>query len=324
MSKKKSSLSLFLWDLWCIVTVVGIWPRFIEPNILSTTHLKLPIKNLPKQLEGLKIVQFSDLHMHAGVSDRFLNRLSQKINRLKPDVLVFCGDVISYGKIKQPERLKKFLNSLSAPYGCYAICGNHDYAGCVAVNEHGDYDAWKGSNSSLSEGYKRLIKPPIVLSKKVTEAAKAIPEHQELKQLWSETPFTLLHNETSLVSINGTKINITGLGEHILGRCLPEQAFAGHDKNYPTIVLSHNPDSAVNLEKYPADIILSGHTHGGQINLPWVWRKLTLMENPEFKKGLFKLKNRWLYVNRGIGESMPFRWFAVPEILDLTLESYGK
>lgn len=321
---KKYSLTNLLWDLWCTLSIVGIWPRFIEPNLLVTTRLKLPIKNLPKQLDGLKIVQFSDLHMHSKVSERFLKRLSKKINHLKPDIIVFCGDVMCYGELRQSERLKKFLNSLNAPYGCFAIYGNHDYSGCIAINEEGDYDIWQGSNSPIREGLKRLFSPPVVVSQKVTDAAKAIPESQELKQLWSETPFALLHNETRLVSIKGTKLNITGLGEYTMGRCLPEKAFVEHDKNYPTLVLAHNPDSISSLEKYPGEIILSGHTHGGQINLPWVWRKLTIMENPRLKQGLFKIKQRWLYVNRGVGQPMSFRWFAYPEILELTLENHGK
>ncbi len=321
---KKFSLSNLLWDIWCTVSIVGIWPRFIEPNLLMTTRLQVPVKHLPKQLEGLKIVQFSDLHIHSKTSNRFLNRLAKKINSLNPDLIVFCGDVLCYGKVYHRDRILNFFNQLSAPYGCYAIYGNHDYAGCISVNDQGDYDVWRGANSSLSEGYKRLFGPEIVLSRKVTEGVKAIPENQELRQIWAETPFTLLHNETVLVPIRGTKLNITGLGEYIMGRCLPEQAFAKHDKNYPTLVLAHNPDSIGTLENYPADIMLSGHTHGGQINLPWVWRKLTIMENPHLKKGLFKIKKRWLYINRGIGESMPFRWFAPPEILSLTVENDGK
>lgn len=321
---KKFSPSLFLWDLWCTVSIVGIWPRFIEPKLLITTKLKLPVKDLPSDLEGLKIVQFSDLHMNPNVTDNFLNRLSKKINRLKPDVIVFCGDLINHGKVRQPDRIKKFLNTLHASYGCFAVYGNHDYAGCITINNQGDYDLWQGSNSQISEGFKRVFGPKIVLSKKVTDAAKAIPEHLELRQLWSESPFTLLHNETRLIPIKGSHLNVTGLGEYILGKCQPEKAFADYDSRYPTLVLAHNPDSISILKDYPGDVILSGHTHGGQINLPWIWRKLTLMENPDLKKGLFNIKNHWLYVNRGIGESMPFRWFAYPEILSLTLEKHDK
>jgi predicted MPP superfamily phosphohydrolase len=103
------------------------------------------------------------------------------------------------------------------------------------------------------------------------------------------------------------------------GRCLPEIAFKNYDKQYPGIILAHNPDSSALLESYPGEVILSGHTHGCQINLPWMWKKFTKLENMSLRKGFFKVRDKWLYVNRGVGAIMKFRWFSVPEILFLTL-----
>ena len=65
---------------------------------------------------------------------------------------------------------------------------------------------------------------------------------------------------------------------------------------------------------------MCGHTHGGQVNLPWFWKKFTLMENPQLKRGLVRMLDKWIYINRGVGSIMQFRWFAKPEILLLTLE----
>ena len=73
------------------------------------------------------------------------------------------------------------------------------------------------------------------------------------------------------------------------------------------------------LTNYPGEIILCGHTHGGQVNLPWIVDKLTLMENPRFKRGLFKEKNKWMHVTTGLGGILPFRWFAMPEIVSITI-----
>jgi predicted MPP superfamily phosphohydrolase len=81
-------LDLF-WDIWCIASVVGIWPRFIEPNLLDTARLALPIHNLPVELKGFKIVHLSDLHYHIGISPSFLNRLQNKIKALQPDLIFF-------------------------------------------------------------------------------------------------------------------------------------------------------------------------------------------------------------------------------------------
>jgi predicted MPP superfamily phosphohydrolase len=85
------------------------------------------------------------------------------------------------------------------------------------------------------------------------------------------------------------------------------------------VVLVHNPDGVKTLRGYPGDVVLSGHTHGGQVNLPWMWKRFAVLENPAVRRGLYYLEGKWIYVNRGIGSVMKFRWFAVPEILSITL-----
>lgn len=309
-----------LWDLWCIASVIGIWPRFIEPNLLVTTRLTLPIINLPQALKGLKILQFSDLHFNPKFSDRLLEKLLKKIEKLAPDIVVFTGDFLCYSTLNGSERLKKFLNKIQAPYGCYAIFGNHDYERCVSVNEEGDYDLIDTKSSSMiSKGFQRLFNP-IPPTGQATPKAANLEEHKELRYLLNETPFELLNNRTKTVKIRGSYLNICGVGEHMLGRCKPEEAFSEYNTNFPGIVLAHNPDCVPALKKHPGNIILCGHTHGAQVNLPWMWKKFIILENMQYKRGLFKIDDKWLYVNRGIGSVMPFRWFSVPEVLLLTLE----
>lgn len=317
---KSPSFSLVAWDLFCLASIIGIWPRFIEPNLILENTISLTLPQLPKELDGLKILQFSDLHLRPDLSDAFLARLTRKILKHQPDIIVFTGDWLCYSHLDDPQRLKLFLNTLHAPFGCYSIFGNHDYAACVSINPNGDYDVLDGTPSSLSVGFKRLFSS-IRLTKKITQKAADVPVHEKLIHLLQETPFQNLHNENRLLSIRGAHLNLVGVGEYILGRFHPEKAFKGYDERFPGIILSHNPDTAPALENYPGEIILSGHTHGGQLNLPWLWKKFTLMENMAYKQGLFKLKNKWLYVNRGIGSIMPFRWFAPPELLIVKLKA---
>lgn len=309
----------FLWNLWCVISIVGIWPRFIEPNLLLTTPLTLPIQKLPADLEGLKILQFSDLHISPSTTDFFIQSLIRKIKSLKPDLIVFTGDFLCYSKFGDKEKLRYLLTALSAPYGCYAVLGNHDYAKTISINSEGEYDIQENTSSLISKGFARLT-AKTVLKKRTTERAKAVEPHAELISLIQETPFLLLNNETHFVSIKDSGLNISGLGEYTLGRCQPELAFRNYDYNYPGITLLHNPDAFPLLNAYPSDIVLSGHTHGGQVNLPWLWKKFTLLENMKYKKGLFHVGNKWLYVSRGVGSVMPFRWFAPPEIVTITLE----
>jgi uncharacterized protein len=313
-------LSDTLWDLWCISSIVGIWPRFIEPNLVSTTHLNLQISHLPEGLKGFKILQLSDLHLNKRVPDYFLNKIIKKIKALSPDIIVFTGDFLCYSRMKDRKRLQKFLNSLRAPHGCFAILGNHDYEASVSINENGDYDLIVQRKSMIKEGFKRLF-TTTKLTGVINPGVRALGLNQELVDVLKHTPFKLLHNETDIIRVNNCSLNICGLGEYTLGRCLPELAFKSYDKRFPGVILAHNPDSVPVLESYPGDVLLCGHTHGGQINLPWMWKKFTLLENMQYKKGLHRVGSKWVYISRGIGGVMSFRWFAMPELVLITLEN---
>lgn len=235
-------------------------------------------------------------------------------------MIVFCGDFLCYGRLTDRARLINFIKSFDAPYGCYAILGNHDYSEAVSIDDKGNYDLIENNTPPLSKGFKRLFST-VRLSKTVTPRASQVPLHQELIEILKDSPFELLHNSTKTVRVKDTGLNVSGLGEYMLGRSLPEETFRSYDQRYPGLILAHNPDSIPNLLDFPGNVILCGHTHGGQVNLPWMWKKFTLLENMQFKKGLLKVRDKWVYVNRGISSIMPFRWFAKPEILFLTLES---
>lgn len=319
MEKQKFAFTNFLWDLWCIVSVVGLWPRFVEPKLLTKTSLHLPIAQLPEPLVGFKILQLSDIHLNPQMSNCFLNRIVHAATAFVPDMVVFTGDFLCYSQFADKERLKTFLNHFSAPYGCFAILGNHDYAAPVSINAEGDYDIIDRETSQFSKGLERLFFKGRV-SGKSTAAVQKIGFHEELIAFLKETPFQLLHNETIQIVVNGAILNVTGLGDHSLGRSLPDVAFEKYDTHHPGIILSHNPDTFPTLKNYPGDLVLSGHTHGGQINLPIIWKKLSLMEYPEYKSGYHTLGTKQLYVSKGLGNITPFRWFAPPELVQITLE----
>lgn len=309
-----------IWDAWCAISIIGIWPRFIEPKLLSVTKLDLGIPHLPRQFDGFKILQFSDLHWNGNFSKTFVDKCICKLNKLEPEIVVFTGDFICRSKLENPEGLKQFLCSLKAKVGHFAILGNHDYEQFATVNDAGDYDIESCSkpSSNIVKGFKRLLSS-ITLTKKVTPAAKKVKFHSELIKILNDTPFQLLHNASCLLPYKDSHINVCGLGEYILGRFNPEEAFEKYNKKFPGLVLTHNPDTFSSLMNYPGDLILAGHTHGGQINLPWFWKQFTYMENVQWKRGLKKLRNKWAYISRGVGSSMPFRWFSMPELTLFTL-----
>lgn len=308
-----------LWDTFCVSSIVGIWPRFIEPQQIFTKKLHLPIPNSPQSLKGFKILQFSDLHLNKRVKDSFLEKVIKTANSLKPDLVVFTGDFLCYSALEDKKRLQDFLSQFKAPYGCYAILGNHDYEEYVSINEEGFYDIIDNSNTSIVRGFERLF-TSTKLTKKITARALNVKVHQPLIELLSNTPFKLLQNITLPIQVKDSILNLSGCGEYIIGQFKPKETFKNYKTEYPGIILVHNPDAIPHLKDYPGDIILCGHTHGGQVNLPWIWKKFTLLENMHLKKGLLQLYNKWIYINRGIGSVLPFRWFSPPELLLLTLE----
>jgi predicted MPP superfamily phosphohydrolase len=308
-----------LWDAWCIASVIGVWPRFIEPRMLTVTRLELRIPALPPGLKGLKLLHLSDIHFHSGMSAAFLQRVSTKILSLQPDIIVCTGDFLCYGHLEEQARLLEFLKSLHAPLGCFAVLGNHDYASRIGLNARGDYDIAKADERALiAQGFYRLFSNPHI-SGKATDEVTSMPPHADLVALLHASPFVLLHNDCRQVIVGSGGLNICGLGEYSCGKTLTQAAFEGYEKRYPGILLLHNPDGVPLLREVPGDIILCGHTHGGQVNLPWIWRKCALMEHPQFKQGLVPFFNKWVYINRGLGSIFPFRWFAPPELLLLTL-----
>lgn len=307
------------WDLFCMLSLVGIWPRYIEPHFLRTTKLALKIPGLPKDLDGLRIAQFSDLHLNSRMSDYFLNKVLDGIAKFSPDFIFFTGDFLCRSQLKEPVRLKELLRKMHAKYGCYAILGNHDYEKYVSITTDGHYDVMDKPMTDIGKGFQRLFSKPLKLSGKIADRTQEVNMHQPLIDLLQETPFILLHNESRLVPIKKSAINLCGLGDYMLGKTLPEIAFRNYDHQFPGIVLTHNPDSIKNLKGYPGDLILSGHTHGGQMDVPLFRNRFFVMEDLKLKKGLCSVDGRWVYVNRGLGGVTPLRWFASPELLLMTL-----
>lgn len=317
---QKKTWTDWSWDTWCVLSILGLWPRFIEPKMLSISKIDLPIANLPHSLEDLTILQISDLHWHANFSPAFIQKIINKINALQPDLLIFTGDFLTQSKLENAPGLKKFLNSLNAKIGCFAVLGNHDYESYVTANDQGDYDVENFAQSHhLHKGF-RLLFREVKLSKKISPAVQKLKTHDELIDLLQKTPFQLLHNSCKIIPVKQSFLNICGLGEYTLGRCLPQKAFEGYDASYPGLILTHNPDSVPLLLDYPGDIILAGHTHGGQVNLPFLRNKFTRVEQMQHIRGLKKLNGKWVYINRGIGSVMPFRWFSTPELTLIRLK----
>ena len=225
--------------------------------------------------ESLKVVQLSDVHIGNTIGKAFLQECVDRINALKPDIVVITGDLVDR-KIEDAKEDLAPLKELVSTYGTYFVLGNHEYY-------HG---------------------------------AQAIAEYLP------EVGVKALLNESVLISDGNSSINLVGLNDiqSIRFNTLlidTQKAFSKIDPSKPTLLLSHQPKSIDFVENYNYDLMLSGHTHGGQI-FPFGF--LVMLQQP-YLAGLHAIDSvKQIFVSRGTGYwGPPVRLFAPSEISVLTL-----
>jgi len=241
---------------------------FVEPQRLSGTELRMSNSNIT---ESLSVAVFADTHFGKNYDISDFKKATDEINKASPDVIIFLGDLIddysSYaGDVND---IISALASLDAPYGKYAIFGNHDYGG----------------------GAERLYAE------------------------WMESAdFTLLKNST--VSLKGN-ITLTGIDDCLIGYGDTSVA-EGLSSDFYNIVICHEPDIADSISGTETNLMIAGHTHGGQINVPFYKDRYLPDLGNKYVKGKYVLDNKKktiVYVNNGLGTTkVGARFIAVPEI----------
>lgn len=128
----------------------------------------------------------------------------------------------------------------------------------------------------------------------------------------------VLHNRADVIEIGDRKIQIVGLGDLWAEEADPAEAFRGC-RNFPTVVLAHNPDTKDLIAGYPWQLMLSGHTHGGQVVLPLIGPCFAPVRDRRFIAGLYEWQGRRLFITRGVGNIYGFRFSCRPEVSILEL-----
>jgi predicted MPP superfamily phosphohydrolase len=262
-------------------TTIGYtYSRYIEPKQLETNQFTYKSQLIPQSFDGIKILQFSDIHLGHYYTIEQFETLIDRINALQPDIVFFTGDLIDApDQYKDTSGIVPLLSSINAPLGKFSIYGNHD---------HGGYG---------TESYKELM---------------------EL------AGFTLLVNTFTPLSILDHKIYIAGLDDYMLGRPDFEQTLRRIPYGAFTILLAHEPDVAKISQMYPVQLQLSGHSHGGQVKIPFYGAVVTPPFATDYIEGFYEIGDipLTLYVNRGIGTTrIPFRFLSKPEIALFTLKA---
>jgi predicted MPP superfamily phosphohydrolase len=139
-----------------------LWGFAIEPSLLTVTNLTITDGRLPKQLDGVRVVYFSDLHLDPFYSEADAERVAQKIQSLRPDIVLFGGDLIDSietAKRLDEGRVSRAFAVIKPKYGKYAIFGNHDVGTPQAKNfasemlTNGGFTLLEGTATKIMDGF---------------------------------------------------------------------------------------------------------------------------------------------------------------------------
>jgi predicted MPP superfamily phosphohydrolase len=255
----------------------------VEPTWLELNCHEVSIADLPSAFDGLRIVQLSDFHCGHHVTPAYLNEAVDLTQAQQPDVTVLTGDFIHKG-FRHISGMAKSLSRLSARHGVYAVLGNHDYS---------------VRNGLGIRRYKHL--------------------HRAVADSLTSHGIRVLHNETVPLIREGHTLHLTGVEDLWSRACDLDRAFAGLSPSLPRVVLAHNPRTVERLAGHRCDLMLSGHTHGGQVNLPLVGRVALGRKVRRFAAGMYHYRNTVLYVHKGVGFGLRLRYNVRPEVAVFTL-----
>jgi uncharacterized protein len=253
-----------------------------QSHRLVVERKEVGLARLPKQLTGLRIAQLSDFHYASERDSTVIRAAVRAVNAFVPDIVVLTGDFVTVPMHQSG------LDSARGAMPCAQILSDlHAPMGIYAVL--GNHDHCN----------------PLFIS-------KSLESHG----------ITVLMNYALHVERAGARLWIAGVDDVIGGKPNLEVALRAVAQNEPTILLVHEPDFADEVKKYPVDLQLSGHSHGGQIRLPFAGATYLPPLARKYPSGLRRLGPLTLYTNRGLGTVVvPARFNCPPEVTLLTLRS---
>lgn len=257
-------------------------------NTVSLRIVEFKKKNLPNDLIGFKIAFISDIQADRYTNDTRLERFISTVNSTNPDLILIAGDMIT----STPNYINtsaRYVGMLKSKYGTFSCIGDHD-----------NWAYWRDNGRSVKE---------------ITEALK-------------KNNVQMVDNEKKVFNVNNSEVNVTFVTntyvETISAAAL--DSLTKLEKDYDLkIFLSHQPrnkfiDAAF---KHNYDLLLAGHTHGGQVTFlfPFYNLSATLIET-KYVRGNFKFGDMLMIVTRGLGMSLlPLRYNSTPEVTLIMLDN---
>jgi predicted MPP superfamily phosphohydrolase len=253
----------------------------IEPNRPRIVRQEIALPRWPDRLDGFTIALLSDFHYDPYFSVHPLRAAIGMVNNLHPELIVLTGDFVSAPMIGTDpngawvaEPCSLLLRQMRAPYGLWAVMGNHDVA----------TDAARVTRALRAQGIQVLI------------------------------------NQSTPIERKGERFWLSGVDDILDGNPNLPATLKKVPSSEATILLAHEPDYADYVARYPVDLQLSGHTHGGQVRLPFLRPLYLPALARKYIWGLYKIGGLTLYTNPGLGTiGVPVRLNCPPEITLLTL-----
>lgn len=272
-----------------ILVIVGVWVILYDTHHFVVRKYSFSSDKIKKPV---KLVMLSDLHNYQYGRDNI--QLLNAIDAQNPDAVVLAGDMITAGQKDKFYKTVEFLAKIKDKYPLYYANGNHEQKINVYVNKYGD----------MSEKYgKALAEAGIdtLCNNHVTLPAWGITIYgleigHEYFQRFKTKPFP----DNYLESLLGKK-----------------------DEDTYGVLLAHNPEYFSEYAQWGADLVLSGHIHGGIVRLPFLGGVISpaIRFFPKYDGGLFEEGESHMVLGRGIGTHSPdVRMFNPGELISITLE----
>lgn len=270
----------YFFEISLIAALLCGYSYFIERNALEITRPEIKLNCLSSDIKE-RIALISDLHFNAKTSKIQINKLLKSLKELNPEVVFITGDLID--RKNGISVAGDFAKKITNFAKVYIVLGNWDYF---------------------------VLKYNINNLKKELESNGA----------------KVLMNESETIKIGDSDFNLIGIKAPYVGQNIKNdlaKSMAGiKNNNLCKILLTHSPESINEAALKNIDLILAGHTHGGQVYVPFLTRLIipTKFAFKKYIKGIYKVGDSTLYVNRGIGTSnLPFRFLNLPELTILSL-----
>ena len=255
--------------------------------------LKTIVLNRMRKRTKIKVLHLSDLHFSGVVTLSYLEK-ALKLGFLKnPDFAVITGDFITKMPTTQElAKYEKLLKSFANKIPIFACLGNHDGG------------TWAAKNGGF-------------------------PSNEAIRSLLSRAGIVVLQNKKKEIHIRGQRIDIVGLGDLWSQNCQPNEClqnlvFGKELKRNPILLLNHNPDAKEALASYDWDLMLSGHTHGGQFIIPFEnYAPFAPVKDRSLTHGLHAWKGRVVHISRGVGNAYGLRLNCRPEVTVLEITGKG-